>query len=96
MAVEFVDRATGWRPRGRPRTPADPKVVEQVQRTYRSGTMARLTLPEGTTADDVRAAMTGLRRAAEQLGLRLRLQPRRAADILAARELRFYAEGDDQ
>lgn len=92
MEVQFVDRQTGWKHRGRPRTPVDPSVLELLKRTYTSGTAAVLPLDEDTTPDDVRALLRQLRRGAEQLNKYLRVQPRRTPAILAAGEVRFYIE----
>jgi hypothetical protein len=90
--VEFVSRETGWRHRGRPRKAADPHIVELLKRTYDSGTAAKVTVDADTPADEVRDTLAQLRRGAEQLGKYLRVQPRRAKDILAAGEIRFYVE----
>lgn len=91
MSVDYISR-DAWRNRGRPRTPADPQVVEMLRRTYESGDAARLTLGPDTDPAEVRQTITQLRRAAEELGLHLRLQPRRSKEILAAGEMRFFAE----
>lgn len=91
MSVDFISR-DAWRNRGRPRTPADPQVVATLRGTYNTGKVARITLDDTTTAEDVKATITQLTRAAEQLGLHLRLQPRRSKEILAAREMRFFVE----
>lgn len=93
MGVEFADRST-WRNRGRPPAPADPRVVELVRRTHETGTVARLKLDQGDTADDVRKTLGQLRRAADVLGLRLRIQPRRSREILAEGEIRFFGEDE--
>jgi hypothetical protein len=92
MDVQFVDRATGWHHRGRPRKPADPAVVILLKRTYDTGTAAVLPLEDTTTPDDVRDTLAQLRRGADHLGKWLRVQPRRTREILAAREIRFYVE----
>jgi hypothetical protein len=94
MAVEYVDRSA-WRNRGRPRKPADPELVRVLRRTYDTGTVARLPIEDGETADAVRELLTQLGRAAHELGLRLRVQPRRSVQILAAHEVKFYAEEED-
>ena len=93
MTVEYVPRDE-WRNRSRPRVPADPEVVATLHRTYTSGTVARIGIDAGTDPAEVRATITQLRRAADELGLHLRLQPRRSKDILAAGELRFFVEDE--
>jgi hypothetical protein len=92
LDVEFVDRATGWRHRGRPRRAADPAVVQLLKRTYDTGTAAVLPLDEGTSAEDVRETLAQLRRGADELGKYLRIQPRRTREILAQRQVRFFVE----
>ena len=91
MTVDYISRDQ-WRNRGRPRTPADPAVVARLRRTYDTGTVGRLTIAPDTPVEDVRATLTQLRRAADEMDLRLRVQPRRSKDILAAGELRFFVE----
>jgi hypothetical protein len=92
MDVEFVDRDTGWRHRGRPRRPVNPDVVALLKRTYDTGAAARLQLDAETTADDVRETLASLRRAATAMRKYLRVQPRRTREILDAGELRFFVE----
>lgn len=94
MGVEFADRRAAWRGRGRPAAPADPRVVDLVKRTHETGKVAVLKLDEGDTADDVRRTLGQLRRAADVLGLRLRVQPRRSREILAEGEIRFFGEDE--
>jgi hypothetical protein len=91
MTIDYIGRDE-WRGRGRPRVPADPEVMARLQYTYDSGTVGRLLVAADTDPAEVRATITQLRRAADEIGLTLRLQPRRSKDILAAGELRFYAE----
>jgi hypothetical protein len=91
MTIDYIPRDE-WRNRGRPRVPADPEVMARLQYTRDSGTVGRLTVPPDADPADVRATITQLRRAADELGVQLRLQPRRSKDILAAGELRFFAE----
>jgi hypothetical protein len=91
MSIDFIGRDQ-WRQRGRPRVPADPKALEALRTTYRTGQAARVRIREGTDPAEIRSAITQLRRAADELGLHLRLQPRRSKDILDAGEMRFFAE----
>jgi hypothetical protein len=92
QGVEFVDRETGWRHRGRPRRPVDPEIVALLKRTYDTGTAARVPLDADTTAEDVRETIANLRRAAAHMRKYLRIQPRRTKEILAEGVVRFYVE----
>lgn len=94
MSIDYVSREA-WRGRGRPRKPADPDVVKRLAATYETGKVARLTLDEGTTEEDVRRTIAELRRAARHLGLALKLQPRGARSIVEQGEMRFYAEEEE-
>jgi hypothetical protein len=91
VSIEYVPRAE-WRGPGRPKTPVDPEVKARLERTFSTGTVAILPVPEDTDPAEVRKALAQLRRAAEDLGLRLKVQPRRAAEIVAAGQMSFYAE----
>ena len=92
MDVEFLDRAAAWRPRGRPATPVDPDIVRTLRRTYTTRTAAVVQVAADTPIEDVRRTLTQLQRAAGSIGKHLRVQPRRARDIIAAGVLRFYVE----
>lgn len=92
MEVKYVDREAAWRHRGRPRQAVAPEILTALKRTYDSGTAAELDLDQDDTEESVRLTLKQLRTGAGHLGLRLRVQPRRAADIVAARVLRFYVE----
>lgn len=93
MSIDYEPRSA-WRNRGRPATQADPAIVARLRATYDNGTVAVLRLGDDADQAEVRQTITQLRAAARQLGLRLRLQPRRSADIIAAGELRFFAEDE--